>query len=104
MRALMTVIRRLQQQGIAFLFVSHKLNEVLEISEQIIVMRNGRTVSTGPVRAYDHARLVREMTGHDIRETAYHYAADETSAPLLKVENLAVAGAPARHFAASAGG
>ncbi|MEZ4709371.1 MAG: sugar ABC transporter ATP-binding protein [Caldilineaceae bacterium] len=92
-RALMTVIRRLQQQGIAFLFVSHKLNEVLEISEQIIVMRNGRTVSTGPVDDYDHARLVREMTGHDIRETTYHYAADAAREPLLKVENLAVAGA-----------
>ncbi len=46
-RALFEVIHRLRQKGIAFLFVSHKLNEVLEISEQVIVMRNGRKVSEG---------------------------------------------------------
>jgi simple sugar transport system ATP-binding protein len=46
-RTLFTVIHKLQQRGIAFLFVSHKLNEVLEISEAIIVMRNGQVVSTG---------------------------------------------------------
>ena len=39
--------------GIAFLFVSHKLDEVLEISETIIVMRNARFVSTGDRKEYD---------------------------------------------------
>ena len=38
-RALFSIIHKLQQRGIAFLFVSHKLNEVLEISEKIFVMR-----------------------------------------------------------------
>src|SRR5690606_24660317 len=51
-RVLFSVIRRLEERGIAFLFVSHKLNEVLEISETIIVMRNGKVVSTGPAGEY----------------------------------------------------
>jgi simple sugar transport system ATP-binding protein len=41
-RTLFTVIGKLQRRGIAFLFVSHKLNEVLEISQSILVMRNGQ--------------------------------------------------------------
>ena len=52
-RALFAVIHKLQARGIAFLFVSHKLNEVLEISETIIVMRNAKVVSTGDRNEYD---------------------------------------------------
>lgn len=88
-RVLFTVIRKLQErQGIAFLFVSHKLNEVLEISETIIVMRNGQVVSTGVCSDYDSARLIYEMTGHTITEKLYDFEPDLSQPPLLKVENL----------------
>lgn len=87
-RVLFAVIRRLQARGIAFLFVSHKLNEVLEISEKIIVMRNGKIVSTGERSEYDTTRLVFEMTGHAIAEKAYQFEPDTTRPPLLKVEDL----------------
>lgn len=87
-RALFAVIHKLQQRGIAFLFVSHKLNEVLEISESIIVMRNGRIVSTGERSEYDHTRLVYEMTGQEIREKAYTFTPDMSRPPLLRVDRL----------------
>jgi simple sugar transport system ATP-binding protein len=84
------VIRRLQARGIAFLFVSHKLNEVLEISETIIVMRNAGVVSTGDRKEYDTARLIFEMTGHAIAEKAYGFAPDTSQPAILKVEGLNV--------------
>ncbi|NOZ49680.1 MAG: sugar ABC transporter ATP-binding protein [Chloroflexi bacterium] len=88
-RALFTVIHKLQERrDIAFLFVSHKLNEVLEISETIIVMRNGKIVSTGDRKEYDNTRLIFEMTGHDITEKSYAFTPDMSLPPLLKVENL----------------
>lgn len=88
-RALFTVIHKLQaRRNIAFLFVSHKLNEVLEISETIIVMRNGRIVSTGDRKEYDNTRLIFEMTGHGIAEKSYSFTPDMSQPPLLKVENL----------------
>lgn len=88
-RALFAVIRKLQErQGIAFLFVSHKLDEVLEISETIIVVRNGKTVSVGQRSDYDRARLVFEMTGHSITEKVYDFEPDLSQPPLLKVEQL----------------
>lgn len=91
-RTLFTVIRRLQARGIAFLFVSHKLNEVLAISETMIVMRNGRIVSTGDRSGYDNARLVYEMTGQSIADKTYDYRPDMTEPPLLRVEKLTTAG------------
>lgn len=87
-RILFSVIHKLQAKGITFLFVSHKLNEVLEISETIIVMRNGRNVSSGPVAEYDQARLIYDMTGQVIREKAYAFTSDVNIAPLLRVEKL----------------
>jgi simple sugar transport system ATP-binding protein len=91
-RNLFSVIRRLQAKGIAFLFVSHKLNEVLEISETIMVMRNGRNVSVGNRADYDHARLVFEMTGQSIREKSYDYVPTPDAKPRLQVQGLGVRG------------
>jgi simple sugar transport system ATP-binding protein len=88
-RALFAVIRKLQErQGIAFLFVSHKLSEVLEISETIIVARNGKIVSVGDRHEYDRGRLVYEMTGHAVTEKVYNFEPDLNQQPLLRVENL----------------
>jgi simple sugar transport system ATP-binding protein len=92
-RTLFTVIRRLQQRGIAFLFVSHKLNEVLEISEAIIVMRNGQVVSSEAAANYTTERLVFEMTGQSIAEKSYDFAPDLSQPALLRVEGLTAPGA-----------
>jgi len=92
-QALFAVIHRLQERGIAFLFVSHKLDEVLEISETIIVMRNGSVVSTGDPQEYDTKRLILEMTGHAIAEKPYRFVADTSKPALLRVEGLQVNGA-----------
>ncbi len=89
-RTLFSVIRKLQARGIAFLFVSHKLNEVLEISETMIVMRNARIVSTGDRKEYDTARLIYEMTGHVIAEKAYEFLPDTSRPAILEVEGLNV--------------
>jgi simple sugar transport system ATP-binding protein len=43
--SLFSVIKDLQKQGISILFVSHKLNEVLDISERTMVLRNGQIYS-----------------------------------------------------------
>jgi simple sugar transport system ATP-binding protein len=87
-RALFAVIHKLQARGITFLFVSHKLNEVLEISEAIMVMRNGKVVSTGDRREYDAARLIFEMTGHAITEKSYEFKLDTGKPALLQVAGL----------------
>jgi simple sugar transport system ATP-binding protein len=65
-RGLLTIIRRLKADGVAVLFVSHKLAEVLEVCEQVVVLRNGRKVAEGPAQEFDAASLTRHMTGRDV--------------------------------------
>lgn len=87
-KSLFRVIKNLQQQGISILFVSHKLNEVLEISERILVIRNGKKVIDGDAKEFDHRKLVYYMTGRQIDESANDNQPSADAAPLLRVENL----------------
>lgn len=91
-RSLLGIIRRLKADGVAVLFVSHKLAEVLEVCEQVVVLRNGRKVAEGPARDFDAASLSRHMTGRDIgQKPPAPFAA---GAPVLfEVKGLSKAGA-----------
>ena len=45
---LFIIVRRLQERGVAVMFVSHKLDEVLQIAQRITMLRNGELVESGP--------------------------------------------------------
>lgn len=65
-QSLFKVIRELTRRRVAVVFVSHKFNEVLDISEQITVLRNGRIVASGAATEFNRASLSRAMTGHEV--------------------------------------
>lgn len=91
-RGLLTIIRRLKADGVAVLFVSHKLAEVLEVCEQVVVLRNGRKVAEGPASDFDSASLTRHMTGRDV--VADPPAPLSADAPvLMEVKGLSKEGA-----------
>ncbi len=60
------VVRSLAADGVAILYISHLLDEVIELADDITVLRDGRSVSNGPTEGYDVPRLVREMVGRDV--------------------------------------
>lgn len=62
-RALLAIVRKLKRDGVAVLFVSHKLAEVFEVCEKIVVIRNGRLVIEAPTTEFDLASLAFHMTG-----------------------------------------
>ena len=62
---LFAVIRQLQQRGIAIVYVSHFLKEVLALADVITVMRDGRVVSTKPAAEHTQHTLVSAMLGRD---------------------------------------
>jgi simple sugar transport system ATP-binding protein len=85
--ALLAIVRRLSADGIAVVFVSHRLAEVLEVCSRVTVLRDGRYVGTFPTEGMTQTRLTELMTGqtfdHDVR------AADRSAAPVvLEVRNL----------------
>lgn len=60
------ILRELQSQGVATLFISHRLDEVLEIAQWVTVLRDGRLVGTFRQGEVDAATLVRLMTGKEV--------------------------------------
>lgn len=85
---LLTVVRQLSDTGLSFLFISHKLREVVEIADDVTVIRDGQVVSTGPAGEYDADRISELMTGGvvDNRRRTAQPAADEE--PILRVSGL----------------
>ena len=84
---LLAIVGRLKADGIAVVFVSHRLDEIVEIAERVTVMRDGRKVGTWPVGEVDQNRIAHLMTGLDIVHEIV--ARDMTAAaPLLDVRDL----------------
>jgi ribose transport system ATP-binding protein len=63
---LFAVIRRLASLGIAIVYVSHKLEEVLAIADNVTVLRDGRHISTRPVGEHTIDSLIQDMIGRRI--------------------------------------
>ena len=95
-QVLFATIRRLKQQGVAVVFVSHKLDELYAVCDRVTVMRDGRTVAVATMAEMTKLQLVATMLGRDLAEvrkqgaTAFSAAAREPGAEVLHVEHLAV--------------
>ncbi len=95
-RSLFEVITNLQARGISILFVSHKLNEVREIAERLIVLRNGEKVLDAPANGdnLDERRIAYHMTGLEIEESGYDFSPlSDDHRLLIEVSNLTLPGA-----------
>ena len=90
-QALFRVILQLKEQGIAILFVSHKLDEVFEISERFTVFRSGKLTATGNTAELDNKKFTYYMTGREFEEKTFQPTglSDE---PLLEVRDLTLPG------------
>jgi ABC-type uncharacterized transport system ATPase subunit len=86
---LFEVIRSLKAQGTSIVFISHKLNEVLEIADRITVLRRGKTVDTVPREGASEEGLARMMVGRDVL-LRVEKKPSEPGEPLLAVEDLVV--------------
>jgi simple sugar transport system ATP-binding protein len=88
-RKLFAAIEGLRREGISTLFVSHRLDEVLEISQRTLILRNGRTVVDADTRALDRTKLTYYMTGREVPGAPAGPPPRRTEeTPLLGVEGL----------------
>ena len=91
--SLFKIVRDIQSKGIAILFVSHKMREMLEISERLTVIRNGRKIADGPTSEFTEAIITKHMTGHDIQTDHFVWnGGDAATPPRLEVRNLSLPG------------
>jgi ABC-type uncharacterized transport system ATPase subunit len=86
---LFAILGVLTREGLSIIFISHKLNEVLEIADRITVLRRGRTVETVPREGATEESLAKLMVGRDVL-LRVEKGPGHPAEPLLKVENLRV--------------
>ncbi len=88
--ALFDVLRRLREEGVTCIYISHRLEEVLDLADRFTVLRDGQVVDTLPVTTdVQYADLVRMMVGRSLHDMYPKKAA--TIGPVrLRVENLSL--------------
>ena len=86
---LFRIIRDLAARGVAIVYISHRLEELLEIADQVSVLRDGRMVAEGAAGDVDTRWIVEQMTGRPAAASE-PAAAGESGAVLLRVEALSL--------------
>jgi ribose transport system ATP-binding protein len=94
---LFELVVRIKAQGIAIVFISHALDDVLRLSDRLIVMRDGRVAMQGPREGMTAERLVVAMVGHSIdamfpERPLLNSIEDDAVKPVLQVERVCEAG------------
>jgi simple sugar transport system ATP-binding protein len=90
---LYAVIRALKDAGVAIIFISHKLDDIYEVCDRVVVLRAGRVVDRAPLAERSRAELVRRMVGEDIQPGPPKSGAagnGARAAPVLAVRGLAL--------------
>ncbi|WFP78055.1 sugar ABC transporter ATP-binding protein [Mesorhizobium sp. WSM4906] len=65
---LFRVIRRLKADGVAVIYISHRLREIIDLADRCVVMRDGSRVADEPIAALDEQRMVRLMVGRPVSD------------------------------------
>ena len=84
---LFSILKKMSYDGLAIIFITHKLNEVVQVSDRVTVLRKGKKVNTVNTREVTKADLAHMMVG---REVVFRVVREEIQQgdPVLKVKNL----------------
>ena len=84
---LFSLVRRLKADGKAFIFISHKMNEIFALADRYTVLRNGEMVRTGRIADTTPLEVTRAMVGSEYYEQGY-YEARALGKPILELKDL----------------
>ncbi len=85
--ALFRVIEELKNQGVSIIYISHKLDELLQIGDYVTVLRDGQLVAEAAASEINTNWIVEQMVGRK-PESFFHHEEHECGGELLRVENL----------------
>ncbi|HBP30913.1 MAG: sugar ABC transporter ATP-binding protein [Advenella sp.] len=88
--ALLNVVRGLKAQGVAVLYISHRLDEVKALADQISVLRDGRMIGTWPAAELSQRKMAELMVGRQLDVLYPPKRPQPSGDPLLVVEQLSV--------------
>ena len=65
---LLGIIKQLRDKGVACIFITHKLNEVFECADRVVVIRDGQVVDEGDISEFTEDKIITRMVGREITE------------------------------------
>ena len=82
-------IAKLKQQGITVIYISHRLNEILRITDKVTILRDGKIITTQPTGELTMEKIVSYMTGRDYKEiNRFKEYLPNNSEVVFEVKNL----------------
>ncbi|AGJ87077.1 ABC transporter [Raoultella ornithinolytica] len=85
---LFTVVRRLQQQGIGVVFISHRIHELKAICDTLTVLRDGKLIESSPMHDLSGEQIVEKMLGHELSDIFPPKRPPHGEEVLLQVDGL----------------
>lgn len=86
-KSLFKIICSLKKKGIAVIYISHKLEEIFEIADEISVLRDGKNTGTDIVKNLDRQKLIQMMVGRELKEL-FHKEKTSIGEVVLEVKDL----------------
>ncbi|WP_369018177.1 sugar ABC transporter ATP-binding protein [Thermatribacter velox] len=97
-KKLFNIVHDLRSKGVGVIYISHRLEEILEIGDRVTVFRDGKKISTRKIKEVDLNQIIKDMTGEDQKESldTKHFVTiskpseeeRNKSKVLLEIENL----------------
>jgi L-arabinose transport system ATP-binding protein len=84
---LFTLVRRLRDEGVAIIYVSHRIHEILRLCDRVAILRDGELVAVRPSTELTDAEIVRLMVGRELSDVFQRHRAS-TEREVLRVEDL----------------
>lgn len=84
---LFRIIRKLTSEGKSIIYISHKLDEIFEISDTVTVIRDGKTICTHGIQELDRKKIITLMVGRELKDI-YDKKQISIGTEKLRVENL----------------
>ncbi len=84
---LFTLVRRLRDEGVAIIYVSHRIKEILRLCDRVAILRDGHLIAVRPAAELNDAEIVRLMVGRELSDMFKRNRAD-TGREVMRVEDL----------------
>ncbi len=84
---LFTLVRRLRDEGVAIIYVSHRIREILRLADRVAILRDGRLVAVRPAAELTDREIVRLMVGRELQDV-FKRRRSATDRPVLEVRDV----------------
>ena len=89
--ALLALLKRLAAKGVGIIFISHRLHEILDICDRVVVLRDGRLIKDIPTAQSDVKSIASWMVGHEIGNFTFHRSEEsKETKDIISMEHLKV--------------